>query len=237
MVFCAKINLVTATDSAYVVSDSGPKLHFKSIYFLLVPFNLIFLVLLSCPQIHACLFTDKKAAPAVGEPFLLRDGRNYLSLHQDLYPETLTIYCKESYCMLRSHDLQWMWYMQHWSVGCFGNVISPHLLSGPWSSWSVLTQRALTWAVCTHLRSVGLIYVTVTPDCLDQTWPDVGISETHSTPLNIYRKNIHINKCRSLKGKRNKEWSKSRTKKGPVWMHCQDTNSGRCGNIFRKKKS
>lgn len=137
----------------------------RAFIFLSIPFNFIFLVLLSCPKIHACIFTDKKAAPAVGEPFLLRDGWNYLSLHQDSYPEMLTTYCKES--MLRSHDLQWMWYMPHWSAGCFGNVTSPHLLSGPWSSWSLLTQRALTWAVCTHLRSVGLIYVRITPDFPD----------------------------------------------------------------------
>lgn len=33
----------------------------RAFIFLSIPFNFIFLVLLSCPKIHACIFTDKKS--------------------------------------------------------------------------------------------------------------------------------------------------------------------------------
>lgn len=159
-----KINLDKSTGSAYVVSDSGPKLHFNSI-FLRSNFNLVFLVLLSCPQIHACIFTFKQAASARGTLPLQREKTTFYSVRTHIprcWPFTTNPAVQSAWetWILKSHDLQWMWYMQrrcllHWKYNRSSSAtLAPTQLRFPYTK--------SPYPSSTRLRSVGLIHVRIT---------------------------------------------------------------------------
>lgn len=180
-----KINLDKPTDSAYVASDSGPKLHINSIcllgFFFKINVNVPVLVSLSCPQsMHVYLQLRKL--------LLLREPYNFR---------------KKPLPSSQSGLLPWD--VNQPSQNLHFNPLENLDTKLTWFTMKV------TYATPLETQQVLICYINPHPaDFLDQGLVKFGyLRYTNSAPLKVNRKTIWTNKIRNLRVKHNKEWSKN----------------------------
>lgn len=110
--------------------------------------------------------------------------------------------------VLRSHDLRWMWYMQH-------RCLLHWKFNRSSSATLALIRLRFTYTKSPYLSSTPSFKVSWTNSHEDHSWfpgPDLAkfgyLRYTYSTPLKVNRKTICTNRIRGPRGKHNKEWRK-----------------------------